>query len=371
VSGMHLKLRVPGKLMIAGEYAVLEPGQEAVVVAVDRYVTATISHAEENQLFLPGIGLPNLSFSWTHHQIHLPIEDCRLRYIQIALATVLGYLEDKGACIEPFHLLIESELDDPDGRKYGLGSSAAVVVAVVSSVLHWFCRTELVQDLIYRLSAVAHFGAQGSGSGADVAASVYGGWLRYVSFDSRWISARLASGMPVSKLVEEPWPNLQTDRIEPPESVQLCVGWTGEPAATAPLVQKVRAMKDRYRAMYDTFLLTSSEAVAKLVQSFAADDASLAIEAFELNRVALSRLGEQSGVSIETQKLHELHRLAKALGGAGKPSGAGGGDCGIALMIGEKTKIDQLFTAWKRSAIEPLPIHVCPLGAHVTYFSHS
>jgi phosphomevalonate kinase len=364
VSGMHLKLRIPGKLMVAGEYAVLEPGQESVVVAVDKYVTATISFADENRLFLPGIDLPNLSFSWTHHKINLPVENCRLRYIQTALATVLGYLEEEQTCIKPFHLLIESELDDPDGRKYGLGSSAAVVVAVISSVLHLFGRTEPMQDLTFRLSAIAHYSAQGSGSGADVAASTYGGWLRYVSFDSMWLSGRLESGLPLTKLVEESWPNLRADGIHPPAKVQLCVGWTGEPAATAPLVKKVRAMRDRYRVLYDSFLALSAEAVAKLVASFETDDASLAIEAFELNRVALSGLGEQVGVPIETPQLFELHRLASELGGAGKPSGAGGGDCGIALMVGDETKIARLGQMWKQAGIEPLDISVSPLGAH-------
>ena len=33
-------IRVPGKLMIAGEYAVLDPNYKCMVVAVDRYITA-------------------------------------------------------------------------------------------------------------------------------------------------------------------------------------------------------------------------------------------------------------------------------------------------------------------------------------------
>ena len=33
------EVRAPGKLYIAGEYAVVEPGFPAVLIAVDRYVT--------------------------------------------------------------------------------------------------------------------------------------------------------------------------------------------------------------------------------------------------------------------------------------------------------------------------------------------
>ena len=38
-------IKVPGKLMIAGEYAVLTPGNVAMVVAVDRYIAAEISQS--------------------------------------------------------------------------------------------------------------------------------------------------------------------------------------------------------------------------------------------------------------------------------------------------------------------------------------
>ena len=35
----------PGKLYIAGEYAVVEPGHPAILVAVDRFVTVSVSPA--------------------------------------------------------------------------------------------------------------------------------------------------------------------------------------------------------------------------------------------------------------------------------------------------------------------------------------
>ena len=37
--------KAPGKLFIAGEYAVVEPGQGAIVAAVSRYLTVTIDEA--------------------------------------------------------------------------------------------------------------------------------------------------------------------------------------------------------------------------------------------------------------------------------------------------------------------------------------
>ena len=37
--------RAPGKLYVAGEYAVVEPGEPAVLIAVDRYLTVRLSES--------------------------------------------------------------------------------------------------------------------------------------------------------------------------------------------------------------------------------------------------------------------------------------------------------------------------------------
>ncbi len=364
MDGTRLKVRVPGKLMVAGEYAVLEANQEAIVVAVDRYITAAIALSDENRLFLPGLGLTNIKWSWNNQTIQFSRQDVRLRYIERALYFVLEYLKSEQRDMKSFSLTIDSELDDPNGRKYGLGSSAAVVVAIVSSVLGLFGSGEPDLELIFRLSAMAHFDAQGSGSGADVAASTFGGWLRYRSFDSEWLSLRLQARVQPPVLVHETWPNFRAEQLIPPQMLYLCVGWTGEPAATAPLVQKVREMKNRDMAEYGRFLKDSSSAVSHLVQAFETHNMELVIQAFEQNRLALAKLGERAGVPIETPLLLKLHELAKAFGGAGKPSGAGGGDCGIALMVGESS-IQQLFQAWRNSGIEPLAIHVSQSGVQM------
>ena len=41
-----ITVKAPGKLYIAGEYAVVESGYPAIIVALDQFVTATISPSE-------------------------------------------------------------------------------------------------------------------------------------------------------------------------------------------------------------------------------------------------------------------------------------------------------------------------------------
>jgi phosphomevalonate kinase len=39
-----IKASAPGKLYIAGEYAVLEPGHPALIVALDQFITVTLKY---------------------------------------------------------------------------------------------------------------------------------------------------------------------------------------------------------------------------------------------------------------------------------------------------------------------------------------
>ena len=76
----------------------------------------------------------------------------------------------------------------PEIAKTGLGSSAAMVTAVVAAVLHHLQAVDLAvpsagsQRVVHRVAQAAHCSAQGKvGSGFDVSAAVYGS-QRYVRF---------------------------------------------------------------------------------------------------------------------------------------------------------------------------------------------
>ena len=44
-----IQVKAPGKLYIAGEYAVVEPGYKSILIAVDRFVTASIEDSNATQ----------------------------------------------------------------------------------------------------------------------------------------------------------------------------------------------------------------------------------------------------------------------------------------------------------------------------------
>ncbi|MCU9615049.1 phosphomevalonate kinase [Caldibacillus lycopersici] len=359
----EMVIKVPGKLFIAGEYAILEKGQQAIVIAVDRYITGKIKASTENILSLPQLNFPTVTWKENEKGLKLNVDSPKLVFIKNAISLVNQYLKEQSIPLQPFSFTVTSELDDRSGRKYGLGSSAAIVVSVITSMLHFYAGEKIqpTKELIYKLSAIAHYRTQGNGSCADIAASTYGGWLQYVSFRPEWLSHQMKQSKQLTEIVRADWPQLFIRRVTPPEGLQLCIGWTGESAKTAPMVEKIQLLKNDYIPLYKDFLNKSQSAVTALIECFQTNDLEGAIKSLTENREALKVLGMYTGVSIETPELVALIEIANKYG-SGKSSGAGGGDCGIAFLRAN-TDLDKLYKEWEQSGIVPLPLHVSSVGA--------
>ncbi|QAA31808.1 phosphomevalonate kinase [Clostridium manihotivorum] len=363
-------VKVPGKLMIAGEYAVLEPNQKAIVVAVNRYVNIHIEPSKKNELFLPQLGLENIAWEIIDEKVKFSVGDARLNFIENSIAVANQYLKENFIEIRPFRLLVNSELDDTTtGEKYGLGSSAAIVVSVISAILsiHWISKDKPSLEQIFKLSAIAHLRTQKSGSGADIAASVYGGWLEYSSFSSKWVIYELRQNKSIIDIINQKWPNLSIKKLLPPPELQLAVGWTKSPISTAPMIKSVHNFKQNNTEKYNYFLRESLHAVEAMIDGFERNDCNKAIKSLNQNRKALQSLEEASSITIETETLKRLCSIAERFG-SGKSSGAGGGDCGIAFLEGSNNK-KELYEAWKHNDIKPLNLEVAKVGVSVESIS--
>lgn len=351
------RVAVPGKLMVAGEYAVLEAGQLSIVTAVSRSVFVTVQPSVTNRLDLPDLGLSGVTWELRDGRTRFDVEDPRLAFIGEAIAAVAEYLPEAmaGGQFE-----VRSELDDSSGRKYGLGSSAAVVVGIVAALLRLTSNAPVKPELVFRLAAVAHFRGQGSGSGADVAASTFGGWLRYQSFSPAWLKQELASDKRLKTLIDGPWPHLVVEPLILPDGLELCVGWTGTPASTGPMLARIRQFQKAAGPEYQRFLDASDAAVGLALEGFAANDSSAVLRGLTANHEALQRLGHAAQAPIETELLARLAALADYAGGAGKSSGSGAGDCGIALIA--PCLAEALRREWREAGIHPLELVPWPGG---------
>ncbi len=265
----------PGKALLCGEYAVLH-GAPAIAVATDRVVRVRAGEKSEPSPF-----------------------------VDAALDAVAKLLHRNKITVS-----VDSSALFDGVRKLGLGSSAAVTAGVVGAAIVEAGGSLDDHEKIFAIADEAHGLAQGTrGSGVDVAASVYGGAIRFTRKNGA----------------------AEIRPVDLPDGVELTFVFTGKSASTAELIGRVKALAERDRARHDAAigrLISGAHAFASAVDE--ADATDLIAAALDYG-AALDALGSDAGCEIVTAELATLAAIARRHGGAGKPSGAGGGDLGVAF----------------------------------------
>ena len=344
----------PGKLYIAGEYAVIEPGHPAILIAVDQFIRVTLEEDfEEGSISSYG----NIPILWTRNNDRLVLDqrDNRLFYIIAAINIVETYARELGKKLGFYHLKVDSELETNNGKKYGLGSSAAVTVATVEA-LCIFYKITVSDEQLFKLAALAHLKINNNGSCGDVAASVYGGWIVFTTFDKSWILDH-DEKTTVTELLLKEWEGLSIKSITPPENLKLIIGWTGSPASTTRLVDNVNDKRIANHTSYKEFLKNSKKCVEKMILAFKENNINEIQNQIVINRELLVNMGNDLGIVIETPLLRDLCNIALKFNGYGKSSGAGGGDCGI-VIFKDNDHLEELINEWENCGITYLPLKV-------------
>jgi phosphomevalonate kinase len=351
-----IETRAPGKLYLAGEYAVVEPGQPAVLMAVDRYLTVRLTESEGmGRVHSRAYGHGPVTWVRDQDGEHIVVDHSPFDYVTAAITVMESLRSERGLPPRYFDLFIDSELDDLSGRKFGLGSSAAVTVAVIAA-LDAFYRTGLSVDERFRLALLATIHVAPSASGGDVAASTFGGWITYTSPDRAALLERSRTSTVTQMLSAPEWDLCRVVHLGSMHGLRPLVGWTGSPASTERLVDRVRMSEDDLDAHYAAFLAHSREAVGALVSAWDHDPATV-LDVIRRCRRLLQHLGDLRGTMIETEQLTTLCDLAEAQGAAAKPSGAGGGDCGIVVLPSDQDETPML-EAWQAHGILRLDLSV-------------
>ena len=357
----------PGKLFVAGEYAVVEPGNPAILTAVDRRVSVSVTESGVADVDIRSDLCPQgARFRRSPGRPNRPgglggcgPEDGRLareglKHAVSAIEVVDELLAERGLPAPRTRVAISSRLHD-GGTKFGLGSSGAVTVATVTAQAA-YCGIELSPEARFRLAMLATARVDPGASGGDLAASSWGGWIAYHSPD-RAAVLDMARNRGVEETLRAPWPGFGVRRLPPPPGLALEVGWTGEPASSTSLVADLGSRQWRGGASHRRFLERSAECVRASVRAFQRDGRQELLDQIHRARRMLARLDDEVGLGVFTSKLTALCDAAEGVGGAAKPSGAGGGDCGIAFMDAEaSTEISRLRARWAAAGVLPLPI---------------
>ncbi len=357
-----IKVSAPGKLFLSGEWAILEVGNPGIVTAVDKRVFAEVEEADKITLNLPEFNIENLQADFDGKQLvwSRPVTDKEksdLIFIKGAIETTLLYLGNhKKFKIKTYGGDTQMEINGQK-KKIGFSSSAAAVVAAVSGILAMHghdIKNRQVRDVIYKLSTIAHFFAQGKvGSAFDVAASTYGGVFVYKRFDPEWLTEKLSKGETVKSVTEQQWPGYEVEELTVPHDFQLLVGWTKDSASTSSMVKQMDSFKTGKPEEYKRCYGNIANLVRELIPEWKNFNKQAFIELLRKNEDQLRELGQLSGVNIETPELKKMAEIASNCGGAGKLSGAGGGDCGIAVCFDHATA-SKIKEEWAKAGLYPI-----------------
>jgi len=327
------RISAPGKVVIAGEYAVLE-GHVAIVAAVDARAAIRWSRDIDGSRVTPD-GSPQNST--------LPPEVVLARRVAEASLGVIPGLT----------LTLDTEALRNGDRKYGLGSSAAGAAAAVGAVMAAHGMDPSAhREQVLLLAHDGHRSVAPQGSGVDVAAASLGGFLRFRRGE---VSARGAAfGADIAEATPIAWPSTLVPALV----------WTGTPARTSELVAKVHALRDRDPRTHRAAIDAIAAQAARFATALAHADASEAIAALDAHGEAMAALGRAADAPIVTASLAAAASLARELGGAAKPSGAGGGDIAIALLPNLAAR-DALFARAPSLGLQPLDIALGAEGVRI------
>ena len=297
-----------GKLYWAGEYAILEPGQLALIKAIPIYMTAEIKASNDYRLYSD-------MFSYS---VDLQ-PDSSYALIQETVALVEEYLTAQGVELQPFSLDVRGKMER-EGKKFGLGSSGSVVVLVIKAMLAFYERLA-DRELLFKLASAVLLKRGDNGSMGDIACIVSEDLVLYQSFNREKVADWLEKE-DLQAVLARDW-DFSIRSVEPALKFDFLVGWTKEVAVSSHMVKQI---KDN---MNSSFLQASKETVANLVKDLEIGQEETIIDLLE----QASQLLEGLSSDIYTPSLRQLKNASQDLKAVAKSSGAGGGDCGIALSF--------------------------------------
>ncbi len=312
-----LKVSAPGNIMLMGEHAVLQ-GYPALVATVDKRLSIQLTSRTDNTIVINSASLGSYHGSIDKLELEQPFE-----FVIAALQHWQKHLK------VGFELEIHSEFS----HKVGLGSSAAVTVAALKLFSEYLQQpmdqhTLLVtaHDIIQQI--------QGRGSGADVAASIYGGICLY---------------------------HMQTNQVEViAQQLPITLVYSGNKVPTTEVLALLAAKSKQNPELYEHLYKYIGQVVTDSVQCIQHQDYNCLGLLMNLHQKLQSLLG------VNTSRLQEIcdNLIAfDSIFGA-KISGSGLGDSVIGLGEIPAGSFPQTEKQ-QAQGVREIPMAVCAEGVRV------
>ena len=355
---MNIVASAPGKLVLLGEYAVLE-GAPAISMAVNRRAKARIAPraGAVSEAYAPDVldarvpftlganGLPDWSAA-AGDAAKLGLVDEVLRGLadeQLGPDAAQAF----GLSLDTSDFFDSAAADRP---KLGLGSSAALTVALASGLAACAGHAAETADRdawLTRLLRLHRKFQGGHGSGVDVATSLVGGVIAYQLFDG--------GQRPQARALV--WPDTLHKRFV----------WSGCSASTPKFLSILRAWRATHEAEYTRRMNGLHETASAAVEALASADAAAFLDCASRYAGDLRALGDASGVSIYSAEHLAIAELAQAQAGVVyKPCGAGGGDVGV-LFATDPERLAALDAPLAAAGFSCVALTVDPSGLQLEF----
>ncbi len=337
----------PGKLVLCGEYAVLH-GAPAIAVAVAVRARATVTAAPGPcRLLVAHAG--GWSFDWAaegalHWRESPPAGQGRL--LEAVAAAMAGHGR---ALVRAVEISLDSrafQARRANGGvdKLGLGSSAAVTVALVAALLAEPGRPATDRLALAAICLDAHRHLQGGrGSGIDVAAALHGGVVTITA---------MAGGPAVRPLA---WP----------AGLHALAVWSGRGASTPEMLARFDEFRRADPARFERHLRELHRIGVDAVNAWERAEVGVVLRSLTDYDDALRALDDGARIGIYTPVHAGLARTAQAAGATYKISGAGGGDFGVAFAD-SRAIIEALQARWAGEDMLTVPVSAGVPGFAVT-----
>lgn len=307
----------PGKLVIFGDYAVLE-GAPAAATSVDVRAHAQVDVTDgRNSVFIDLAGgkafdffvEPGAELVWTTES---PGDRGTIVSAVLDTCHEIAHLRGPLPALR-ISLNTDAFFTRANGRteKLGLGSSAAALVALTGALIDAL-RIPVEPDSLIRICHAAHRRFQGGhGSGIDVATAVLGGVIG--------VRRDAASEYPAAESL--PWPD---------ELLMLAV-WSGSSASTPELLTRFNAYRDNQADGFRHHLMHLGRFAEQADSAWRDGRVAELLSALTGYDNALRALDYDAEIGINTDVHERLRGMTERHGAVYKTSGAGGGDFGIVL----------------------------------------
>lgn len=299
-----MKVSAPGKLFLFGEYAVLE-GAPAVLTPVPQRATVSLVPTKTSTDQSKVIATES-----TTRELSLPDAIASLPLLNAVVQP-----ESFRAQLEDHSLSLDTHQFFRDGIKLGLGSSAALTAALIKLLSP---DAPLNDQLALAVQSHLRF-QSGKGSGADIALSL---------LDQPIVFQRGQSPRPICV----------------PDDLYMLAIWSHEAASTTDFLKRVSQWQQQaptdYQKHIDGLSATARAAVALLSTEVSTHETPRILATIEQYGRQLAEFSSNSGVNFYNLTHLEMRKRVELVHCVYKPSGAGGGDFGIAYS----TNRNELFT---------------------------